>query len=125
MGAKQTATIVLEGFMVNVLLGVYDQEREKKQSVLIDISIETDCTKAIASDRIEDTLNYHAWALSMRKEVSGTSFYLLEALGDYILQHLQDYDDRICAASVMIRKFNVVAQCASCGVKMQRTFNRS
>ena len=122
MQQHQTATILLEGFMVNTLIGVYDEERKNKQSLLLDISIETAASAAIESDNIEHTLNYHEWSIAMRQAVGKQSFYLLEALGDFILKHLHTYDGRVLSAEVTIRKFNVVEQCASCGMRMQRCF---
>jgi dihydroneopterin aldolase len=52
--------IILGGLKVDTIIGIYDWEREIKQTVILDIEMAHDIKKAAATDDIEDTLDYKA-----------------------------------------------------------------
>ena len=54
-----TADVVfVKGLKVEAVIGVYEWERAITQPILIDITLETDISKAIVSDEVADALNY-------------------------------------------------------------------
>lgn len=59
-------------------------EREDGQDYLLDIECRLDTTRAAASDRLEDTVDYSALIKSIREVVGGESYFLLEALGEAV-----------------------------------------
>ena len=54
--------IFLNDLKIETVIGIYDWEREIKQTVSINLQMATDIRKAAASDTIDDTLNYKAVA---------------------------------------------------------------
>ncbi|MEX2587136.1 MAG: dihydroneopterin aldolase, partial [Actinomycetota bacterium] len=79
-----TDRIVIEGLKVFGRHGVAPHERDQGQDYLIDVECGLDATRAAASDRLEDTVDYSALIRSISEVVGGESFYLLEALGEAV-----------------------------------------
>ena len=55
-----------------------------KQSVVIDLQMQTDIRAAAATDSIEDTLNYKAVAKRLLDFVSNSEFHLVETLAERV-----------------------------------------
>jgi FolB domain-containing protein len=119
---KDSAQLLIEGLLLDVLIGVYPQERKKKQTIIATLSIDYDVTAAIAADDVAHTLNYHLWAKSVTQAVGETKFQLLESLADFMLKHLYEYDSRVLGATVEVRKLNIIENASSCGIKLTRCF---
>ena len=54
--------IFLRDLKIETVVGIYDWERQIKQTVILDLEMATNVSKAAASDKIEDALNYKAVA---------------------------------------------------------------
>jgi FolB domain-containing protein len=121
--ADEVVQLLIEGLLLDVLIGVYPRERKKKQTILADITIDYPAARALASDDVADTLNYHHWAQAVTKAVGATKFQLLEVLADFILKHLQAFDARVIGARVTVRKLNIIDNASSCGITLARTFS--
>ncbi|RMH42724.1 MAG: dihydroneopterin aldolase [Gammaproteobacteria bacterium] len=67
---------------VRTVIGIFDWEREIRQTVRLDMEIAWDISRAAASDRIEDTLDYKAVAKRLIAFIEGSSFGLIEALAE-------------------------------------------
>ena len=50
--------VFLKELRIETVIGVYDWEREIKQTVVLDLEMSADVAKAAASDHIDDTLDY-------------------------------------------------------------------
>ena len=50
--------IFLRDLKIETVVGIYDWERQIKQTVILDLEMATNVSKAAASDKIEDALNY-------------------------------------------------------------------
>jgi dihydroneopterin aldolase len=74
--------ILIEGLEVRTVIGIFDWEREIRQTVRLDMEIAWDISRAAASDRIEDTLDYKAVAKRLIAFVESSSFGLIEALAE-------------------------------------------
>ncbi len=75
-------TIFIRGLSVEAVIGVYDWEREIRQTLILDLDMANDSGRAAASDRIEDALDYHAVSERLRAYVGGSSFQLIETLAE-------------------------------------------
>ena len=74
--------ILIEGLEVRTVIGIYDWEREIRQSVRLDMEMAWDISRAGASDDIADTLDYKAVSKRLIAFVEGSSFGLIEALAE-------------------------------------------
>lgn len=78
--------IFIQGLALHALIGVYDFERVEKQRIILDLELEADLTKAAVSDDVNDTLDYGKLALRLEEVANQSSYKLLEALANEMLQ---------------------------------------
>jgi dihydroneopterin aldolase len=79
-------TIFIRELTVETVIGIYDWEREIKQSVLFDLEMGCDIARAAASDSVEHTLNYKAVCKRVIDFVEGSEFQLVETLAERVAQ---------------------------------------
>ena len=75
--------IFIRALKTEAIIGIFDWERQVKQTVLIDIEIAADVRKAALSDSIEDTLNYKRVAKRVLSFVEASQFHLVETLAEH------------------------------------------
>lgn len=76
--------IFIHALKSEAIIGIFDWERQVKQTVYVDLEIAIDVRKAAASDAIEDTLNYKRVAKRLVAFIEGSSFHLVETLAERI-----------------------------------------
>ena len=69
---------------IDAIIGIYDWERETKQTVSIDLEMGCDNTKAAASEDIAEALDYKSVAKRLISFVEGSEFLLVETLAERI-----------------------------------------
>ena len=74
--------IFLRDLRIETVIGIYDWEREIKQTVVLDLEMATDIRKAAATDAIEDTLDYKSVAKRLIAFVEESDFGLVETLAE-------------------------------------------
>jgi 7,8-dihydroneopterin aldolase/epimerase/oxygenase len=67
---------------IDTVIGIYDWEREIRQTVRLNIEMNTDVKRAAATDKIEDALDYKAVAKRLIGFVEKSEFGLVETLGE-------------------------------------------
>ncbi len=78
--------IFLRGLEIETIIGIYEWEREIKQTVILDLEMATDISKAAASDDIEHTIDYKAVAKRLIHFVENSDFFLVETLAEKITE---------------------------------------
>jgi len=86
MTALPTDRVLIEGLEVRTVIGIYDWEREIRQSVRLDLEMAWDISQAAESDAIADTLDYKAVSKRLIAFVEASSFGLIEALAERCAQ---------------------------------------
>ena len=74
--------VLIEGLEIRTVIGIYDWEREIRQTVRLDIEMAWDISKAGQSDDIVDTLDYKAVSKRLIEFVEKSSFGLIEKLAE-------------------------------------------
>ena len=82
--------IYLNDLRIDTVIGIYDWERQTKQTVILDIQMGTDIRRAAASDSIDDTLNYKAVAKRLFSFVGDSELELVETLAEKITEILME-----------------------------------
>lgn len=80
--------VYLNDLRVETVIGIYDWERRTRQTVIFDIEMGTDISKAAATDTIENTLDYKAVAKRLFAFVDQSEFRLVETLAEQVAQIL-------------------------------------
>ena len=91
---KSMDIIFLRDLKIETIVGIYDWERKIKQTVILDLEMATNVSKAAASDKIEDALNYKAVTKRLISFVGNSEFELIETLAEHI-------------ANIILVEFNV------------------
>jgi dihydroneopterin aldolase len=76
--------IFIHALKSEAIIGIYDWERQVRQTVLVDVEISADIRKAALTDSIEDTLNYKRVAKRVLAFVEGSQFHLVETLAEHL-----------------------------------------
>lgn len=76
--------IYIRDLLLRCIVGIYPEERENKQDVIINIEMTCDLSAAAASDQIEDTVNYKAVKKEIMALVENSAFLLIERMAGEI-----------------------------------------
>jgi dihydroneopterin aldolase len=79
-------TIFLSEVKVQTKLGVPEWERMTPQTIILDIEIGYDLSKACQSDDVDDTIDYGAVVNRVRETLQENSFQLVEKLAEHLCQ---------------------------------------
>lgn len=82
--------VYIRGLEVKTVIGIYDWEREIRQTVTIDLKMKSDFAKAAKHDEIEYALDYKEVAKRLTAFVEQSSFKLMETLGVRIADIVQN-----------------------------------
>ena len=111
--------IFIHALKTETIVGIFDWERQVKQTVLIDIEFSADIRKAALSDSIDDTLNYKAVAKRVLGFVEGSSFHLVETLAEHIaMLILQDFG--VAWVRISLSKPGAIRGSRDVGVMLER-----
>ncbi|HEX6452484.1 MAG TPA: dihydroneopterin aldolase [Trebonia sp.] len=81
-------TVSIIDLRVDAVIGVYDWERETEQSLVFNIDMTSDVTKAAGSDDIADTLDYSKIAGTVKTVVTEGKFQLIETAAERVAGRL-------------------------------------
>ncbi len=95
--------IKIENLRLRTIIGIYDWEKENRQDLVINVSIDFDGRKAAESDNIEDTLDYKAINKKIISFVETNDFNLLERVAGGICDIVFE-DPVVRWASVKVEK---------------------
>jgi len=76
--------IFLHALKAEAIIGIYDWERQVKQTVIVDLEMNGSVRKAARSDSIDDTLNYKRVAKRVLAFIEASQFHLVETLTEQI-----------------------------------------
>ncbi len=76
--------IFIHALKTETIVGIFDWERQVKQTVLLDIEFSADIRKAARTDSIDDTLNYKRVAKRVLAFVEESRFHLVETLAEHV-----------------------------------------
>ena len=99
--------IKIKNLHAKTIIGVYDWEKEVERELLINIDIEIDGTKAVATDNVDNTVNYYTLSLEIMEKISQTRFVLLEKLVAHVLDIVM-LNPLVLRAKVEIDKGDIV-----------------
>ncbi len=97
--------IEIEGMEFYAYHGHYKEEQIVGNRFLIDLKIETDCSKAAKSDKIEDAVNYQS-AYKIIKEEMKKKSNLLENIAVRIINALYEKLENMKSVSIKLSKMN-------------------
>jgi 7,8-dihydroneopterin aldolase/epimerase/oxygenase len=90
MSFESMNILFIRELKVETIIGVYEWEKRSKQTLIFDIEVAADISKAIETDDLQYTLDYKAIADRLTEYAENNRFNLVEALAECIAQILQN-----------------------------------
>ena len=111
--------VYLNDLRVDTVIGIYDWERRTRQTVIFDIEMGTDISKAAETDTIEHTLDYKAVAKRLFAFVGQSEFRLVETLAEQVAQILLE-EFQVPWCRIRLNKKGAVRGVRDVGVIIER-----
>jgi 7,8-dihydroneopterin aldolase/epimerase/oxygenase len=115
--------IFIRALKTEAIIGIYDWERQVKQTVLLDIDFSADIRKAALTDSVQDTLNYKAVAKRVLRFVEASQFHLVETLAEHIAMLILE-EFGVAWVSIVLSKPGAVRSSRDVGVALERDRSR-
>lgn len=111
--------IYIRDLALSCIIGIYPEERNIKQDVVINVTMETDLRAAGKSDSIDDTVDYKTIKLNILDFVENSSFQLIESLAEGIAGICLN-DAGVQSATVTVDKPGALRFARSVAVEVMR-----
>jgi dihydroneopterin aldolase len=111
--------IFLGGLEIDTIIGIYDWERKKKQTVVLDIEMAFDIKKAAQTDDIAHTLDYKAVSERVVSFVETSEFFLVEKLIEEIAAVLRT-EFQIPWVRIVLNKRGAITRSKDVGIIIER-----
>jgi dihydroneopterin aldolase len=115
--------IFIHALKTEAIIGIFDWERQIKQTVLIDIELSADIRRAALTDAIADTLNYKAVAKRVLSFVEASQFHLVETLAEHIAMLILE-EFGVAWVGIALSKPGAVRGSRDVGVSLERDRSR-
>ncbi len=104
---------------IQTVIGVFDWERKIRQTVSIDLEMETDITQAGRLDDLQYTLDYKSITKRIIEFVEASHFLLIESLAEGIAHLLRD-EFNITWLKLRLSKPGAIRSAKTVGVIIER-----
>ncbi len=104
---------------IDTRIGIYDWERQVRQTVLVDLEIAGDAARAARTDRVESTINYQSVCQRLVEHVESSETELVETLAEAIARIVLD-EFGASWVQVTVHKPAAVRGTRDVGVRIQR-----
>jgi 7,8-dihydroneopterin aldolase/epimerase/oxygenase len=111
--------IFLGGLEIETIIGIYDWERKKKQTIVLDIEMAFDITKAAQTDDIAHTLDYKAVSERVVSFVENSEFFLVEKLIEELATLLRS-EFSIPWIKIVLNKRGAITRAKDVGIIIER-----
>jgi dihydroneopterin aldolase len=115
--------IFIRALKAEAIIGIFDWERQVKQTVLLDIELAADIRKAALTDSIDDTLNYKRVAKRVLAFVEASQFHLVETLAEHIAMLILE-EFPVACVTLVLSKPGAVRSSRDVGVALERDRSR-
>jgi 7,8-dihydroneopterin aldolase/epimerase/oxygenase len=111
--------IFLGGLEIKTIIGIYDWERETRQTVVLDIEMAFDIQKAAETDDIQYALDYKKVSKRIIAFVEDSRFYLVEKLTSEIVEIIRT-EFNVPWVKVTLNKKGAISGASDVGIIVER-----
>jgi len=111
--------IFIKELTLDLKLGYYDFEKEKKQKVKFSLEIDYEDKKPTSDDDIKSIVNYDKIVKLISKLVKNKHYNFLETLAEDVFDELFK-DRRIGKIMLQIEKLEILKECTSVGIQITK-----
>ena len=114
--------ILIKELTLDLKLGYYDFEKEKKQKVKFSLEIDYEDKKPTNDEDIKSIVNYDKIVKLISKLVKSKHYNFLETLAEDVFDELFN-DRRIDKIMLQIEKLEILKHCSSVGIQISKKRN--
>ena len=111
--------ILIKDLTLDLKLGYYDFEKEKKQKVKFNLEVDYEDKKPTSDKDIKSIVNYDKIVKLITKLVKNRHYNFLETLAEDVFDELFK-DKRIDKIVLQIEKLEILKQCTSVGIQISK-----
>ena len=111
--------VFIEDLRIDTIIGIYDWEREVRQTIALDIEMAADNVKPASSENIDDALNYKAVSKRMITFTEESQFQLVETLAERLVEIIMT-EFNVPWCRLKLSKLGAVTGSSSVGVIIER-----
>ena len=111
--------ILIKDLTLDLKLGYYDFEKEKKQKVKFSLEVDYEDKKPTNDKDIQSIVNYDKIVKLITKLVKNRHYNFLETLAEDVFDELFK-DKRIDKIVLQIEKLEILKQCTSVGIQISK-----
>lgn len=78
--------VYINDLKIDTIIGIYDWEREVRQTISLDLEMGTDIRKAAETDDIQYALDYKAVSKRLIDFIEGSEFLLVETMSEQVAE---------------------------------------
>lgn len=112
-------TIFFGGLEIDTIIGIYDWEREKRQTIILDIQMGFDIHKAAETDDIQYALDYKTVSDRVISFVKHSQFYLVERLISEIADLIRN-EFNVQWVKITLNKKGAIGKGIDVGITIER-----
>jgi 7,8-dihydroneopterin aldolase/epimerase/oxygenase len=114
-----TDKIFIHALKTETIVGIFDWERQVKQTVMLDIEFSADIRKAALTDSIDDTMNYKRVAKRVLSFIEESSFHLVETLAEHVAMLILE-EFAVSWVRIALSKPGAIRNSRDVGVMLER-----
>jgi len=111
--------IFINELRIETVIGIFDWERQIKQTVVLDLELATDISKAAASDHIDDTIDYKTLTKKVITFVESSEFQLVETLAERVCELVRN-DFNVPWVKLKLNKLGALRGARDVGILIER-----
>ncbi len=111
--------IFLGGLEIETIIGIYDWERETRQTVVLDIEMAFNIQKAAETDDIQYTLDYKTVSKRIISFVEDSQFFLVEKLVSEIANIIR-VEFNVSWVKITLNKKGAIRGASDVGIIIER-----
>jgi dihydroneopterin aldolase len=111
--------IFLGGLEIETIIGIYDWERTQKQTVVLDIQMAFDISKAAETDDIKHALDYKSVSKRIISFVEASEYFLVEKLIAEIAKLIQS-EFHVPWVKIVLNKKGAIRGASDVGIIIER-----
>ena len=115
--------VYINDLKIDTIIGIYDWEREVRQTISLDLEMGTDIRQAAATDDIQFALNYKAVSKRLIEFIEGSEFLLVETMAEQVSEIIRQ-EFKVPWLRLRIGKPGAIRGARDVGVVIERGVER-
>lgn len=115
--------VYINDLKIDTIIGIYDWEREVRQTISLDLEMGTDIRQAAATDDIQYALNYKAVSKRLIEFIEGSEFLLVETIAEQVSEIIRQ-EFKVPWLRLRIGKPGAIRGARDVGVVIERGVER-